>query len=72
MAYHKPIPRFSWENLPLTLTVEMAAELMHCCRDTVRKLCQSGKLRAGKVNERAWVISRDVLRGYIEGGTEDA
>lgn len=68
MAYRKPIPRYTWDNLPLTLTVGMVAELMHCSTPTVRTLCRSGKIKAGRVNERAWVISRDVLKNYIEGG----
>lgn len=57
----------SWDKLPLTLTISMVADLLHCSLPTVRMLCRSGKLQACRVNERAWIVSRDTLREYIEG-----
>ncbi len=69
MAYHKPIPRFSWDNLPLTLTIKMAAEIMHFSEPTIRTMCRNGEIKATRgEGRRKWVISRDVLRNYIEGG----
>ena len=71
MAYHKTLQSYSWDKIPLTLTVAQAAELLHCCRDTVRKMCQSGKLKAGRVNERSWVIARDEIETFVKGGKND-
>lgn len=57
----------NWEDLPLILTADETAMLLKCSINTVLKFCRSGKIRACKP-EGFWIISRDMLRQYIEGG----
>jgi excisionase family DNA binding protein len=56
----------NWEDLPLTLTAEDAAEILRVNPKVVRQMCRDGELPANKVG-RAWRIDREAVRAYIHG-----
>ena len=59
----------TWEALPLVLDTFQVAEIMHRHPETVKRALRSGKLKGNKIGGRNWLVSRDALREYIEGGT---
>ena len=64
--------RTAWENLPLTLTVSQAAEVLQCVPETVKRALRSGRLKGCKLGDTvncSWRIERDVLRKFAEGDT---
>ena len=61
----KPPPT-SWDEFPLVLTTEEAAALLRVHINTIKKMCNEGRLPANKVG-RDWRILRDELREYLQG-----
>lgn len=56
----------SWDGVPLSLTVDEAANVLGVHSNTVRNVIKSGELAARKVG-REWRIARENLRVYLEG-----
>ena len=63
-------PVKSWDSLPIVLDVPLAARVLGLCAETVKRKCQSGEIPARNIGGRAWRISRDNLRDYLEGNDE--
>jgi excisionase family DNA binding protein len=55
-----------WEDLPLTLTAQEAADLCRVTVKVIKEKCVAGEIPANKVG-RAWRIDRDALRAYLHG-----
>ena len=60
---------YSWEDVPVIVDPPYVALLLGCSRENVRKLCQSGKLKAFKVGDM-WRIRREAIIEYIDRGGE--
>lgn len=64
--------RITWENLPLMLTVQQAAEVLQCVPETVKRALRSGRLKGcklGDTNNCAWRIERGELLRFAKGET---
>ena len=58
----------SWDQVPLDVDLDMAAEIVGLHRETLKKKAQTGEfpaVRRGK--RRQWRISKRKLREYVEG-----
>jgi len=64
-------PVMDWKELPVILTAEEAADLLRIHANTLKSLLDSGELVGVKVG-RAWRISRDALKTYLETPQADA
>ena len=53
------------------LTIDMAAEYLHCTPETVRRMLRRGELRGVKLG-RLWRVPREVLRRVERGALDDA
>jgi excisionase family DNA binding protein len=51
-----------------TFTIEEAAELLSCHKDTVRRAIRSGKLKAGKIGKDYRISRSDVEEYYRASG----
>ena len=60
-------PVTSWDSLPIVLDTAYAARVLGCCAETVKRMCQRGELKAVNMGGRAWRVTRDNLRDYVEG-----
>lgn len=60
---------YSWDDVPVIVDPPYVALLLGCSRENVRKLCQSGKLKAFKVGDM-WRIRREAIIEYIDRGGE--
>lgn len=58
----------SWEALPLVLDTFQAAEILHCHPETIKRALRSGRLKGNKLGGKNWVVLRDELKKYVEGG----
>lgn len=58
-------PMMDWKELPVILTAEEAADLLRIHPNTLKSLLDSGELVGVKVG-RAWRVSRDALKTYLE------
>ena len=56
-----------WEDVPVIIDLTYAAHLLGCSRESVRKLCQSGEIKAFKVCEM-WRIRKEAVFEYMEKG----
>ena len=62
----------TWENLPLMLTVQQAAEILQCVPETVKRALRSGRLKGCKLGDTAncaWRIERGELLRFAKGET---
>jgi len=55
-----------WNELPLVLTTEEAAQLLRVTVKTIKTMCAEGRLPAAKVG-RAWRINRDDVLTFLRG-----
>lgn len=58
-------PVMDWKELPVVVTAEEAADLLRIHPNTLKSLLDSGELVGVKVG-RAWRVSRDALKTYLE------
>jgi excisionase family DNA binding protein len=58
-----------WDDLPLVLTADEAAEILRVTVTTIKKMCADGRLPAAKVG-RAWRLNRDDVLAYLRGEAE--
>ena len=56
----------NWDEIPVIIDPPYVAHLLGCSRENVRKMCQSGKLKAFKVGDM-WRIRKDDLIAYTMG-----
>lgn len=61
----------SKEELPLSVHSPLAAKVLGISEQCYRSLCRSGEIPAKHIGRR-WIISRDRLMQYIDGGDADA
>ena len=64
-------PPMSWDELPLVLTTEEASALLRVHINTIKKMCNEGRLPANKVG-RDWRIDRDELHAFLRGSFHSA
>ena len=63
-------PVTSWDSLPIVLDTALVAQVLGCCSETAKRMCQRGELKAVNVGGRGWRVTRDTLRDYLEGNVE--
>lgn len=56
----------NWNDIPLIVDPPYVAWLLGCSRENVRKMCQSGKIKAFKVGDM-WRIKKESIVEYIKG-----
>jgi excisionase family DNA binding protein len=56
----------NWNQLPVVLTTEEAADVLRVHTNTILSMAVNDDIPAVKVG-RAWRISRDILKQYVEG-----
>jgi hypothetical protein len=58
-----------WEDLPLFLTAEHLADLLHRAPGGIRKAAQKGTLPGpAPIGKKPWTWNRDEWRRWYEGG----
>ncbi len=53
----------SWDEVPVLFYTDTASILLHKAEDTVRQLCQEGKIPAKRIG-RQWVFEKDTFRSF--------
>ena len=61
----------NWNALPLILTTTQAALLLQITPEHLSRMCARGTIPAMRL-EQQWRISRDMIRGRLEGTQEAA
>ena len=56
---------YSWDDVPLLMSLSDACTLLCLTEDTVRKMCKDGSLPAAKLNG-SWRIDKEKLRAMFE------
>ncbi len=58
---------YSWDEVPVIIDVPYAAHLLGCSVNLIRKMCRSGQLKATKVGNEMWRITKADIMEYMGG-----
>lgn len=67
---HKPIYSMrptNWNDLPVTISMEEACNLLLCADNTVARYAKEGLIIGRKIGNK-WLFDRDSIRHFILGG----
>jgi len=63
-------PKYTnWDEVPMILRTEDVAEVLGIHPNTAKKLIAAGDIRGRKVG-RAWRVTKEDLRAYVEGNDQ--
>lgn len=60
----------TWDDVPLSLSVDQAAAVLGVHPNTIRNVIKAGELAARKVG-REWRIAKADLQRYLEGKADE-
>ncbi|KLU61790.1 helix-turn-helix domain protein [Peptococcaceae bacterium CEB3] len=60
---------FSWDKLPVYLTIRQAASILNCCYSEMYLACKDGKVPYFQVDNRLLRIPKEDFRQLVEKNT---